>query len=81
VQREIQRLIAELAEQGLGVLDFIGNGRLVEGSQRVVVLTGGQSRNSVASKNTKAILHAMAEGADRGKPSVDSVKQSKTEYE
>jgi ribose transport system ATP-binding protein len=40
---------------------------LVEGSQRVVVLRDGRSVAQLGGeqKNTKAILHAMAEGADR----------------
>ncbi|MDZ7966516.1 MAG: hypothetical protein RM368_16315 [Nostoc sp. DedSLP03] len=40
---------------------------LVEGSQRVVILRDGQSIAELGGeqKNIKAILHAMAEGADR----------------
>ncbi len=65
---EIQRLIAELAEQGLGVLMISSEvEELVEGSQRVVVLRDGRSVAQLGGeqKNTKAILHAMAEGTDR----------------
>ncbi|MBW4502641.1 MAG: sugar ABC transporter ATP-binding protein [Scytonema hyalinum WJT4-NPBG1] len=64
---EIQRLIAELAEQGLGVLMISSEvEELVEGSQRVVVLRDGRSVAELSGeqKNIKAILHAMAEGAD-----------------
>ncbi|OUL21100.1 ABC transporter [Nostoc sp. RF31YmG] len=64
---EIQRLIAELAEQGLGVLMISSEvEELVEGSQRIVVLRDGQSVAELSGeqKNIKAILHAMAEGAD-----------------
>jgi len=54
---------------------------LVEGSQRVVLRDGRSvAELSGEQKNTKQFC-AMAEGADRRKPSVDSVKQSKTEYE
>lgn len=62
---EIQRLIAELAKQGLGVLMISSEvEELVEGSQRVVVLRDGQSvaQLSGEQKNVKTILHAMAEG-------------------
>jgi len=40
---------------------------LVEGSQRVVILRDGRSVAQLhgEQKNIKAILHAMAEGADR----------------
>ncbi|KAB8321044.1 sugar ABC transporter ATP-binding protein [Tolypothrix campylonemoides VB511288] len=65
---EIQRLIAELAEQGLGVLMISSEvEELVEGSQRVVVLRDGRSVAELSGeqKNIKAILHAMAEGAER----------------
>ncbi|MBW4641206.1 MAG: sugar ABC transporter ATP-binding protein [Gloeocapsa sp. UFS-A4-WI-NPMV-4B04] len=64
---EIQRLIAELAEQGLGVLMISSEvEELVEGCQRVVVLRDGQSvaQLSGEQKNLQAILHAIAEGAD-----------------
>lgn len=67
-KREIQQLIAELAEQGLGVLMISSEvEELVEGSQRVVVLRDGRSIAELGGeqKNIKAILHAMAEGADR----------------
>ncbi|MBW4603085.1 MAG: sugar ABC transporter ATP-binding protein [Calothrix sp. FI2-JRJ7] len=62
---EIQRLIAELAKQGLGVLMISSEvEELVEGSQRVVVLRDGRSvaQLSGEQKNIKTILHAMAEG-------------------
>ncbi|BAZ14377.1 ABC transporter-related protein [Calothrix sp. NIES-4071] len=62
---EIQRLIAELAQQGLGVLMISSEvEELVEGSQRVVVLREGRSvaQLSDEQKNVKAILRAMAEG-------------------
>jgi ribose transport system ATP-binding protein len=67
-KREIQQLIAELAEQGLGVVMISSEvEELVEGSQRVVVLRDGQSIAELGGKqkNIKAILHAMAEGAAR----------------
>lgn len=67
-KREIQQLIAELAKQGLGVVMISSEvEELVEGSQRVVVLRDGRSiaQLSGEQKNIKAILHAMAEGADR----------------
>ncbi|MBD2450895.1 sugar ABC transporter ATP-binding protein [Nostoc sp. FACHB-152] len=63
-KREIQRLIAELAEQGLGVLMISSEmEELVEGSQRVVVLRDGQSVAELSGeqKNIKTILHVMAE--------------------
>jgi ribose transport system ATP-binding protein len=62
---EIQKLIAELALQGLGVLMISSEvEELVEGSQRVVVLRDGRSVAELSGeqKNIKAILHAMAEG-------------------
>jgi ribose transport system ATP-binding protein len=62
-KREIQSLIAELANQGLGVLMISSElEELVEGSQRVIVLRDGQSiaQLSGEQKNIKAILHAMA---------------------
>ena len=65
---EIQRLIAELAEQGLGVLMISSEvEELVEGSQRVVVLRDGRSVAELTGeqKNTRGILRVMAEGSDR----------------
>lgn len=64
-KREIQSLIAELANQGLGVLMISSElEELVEGSQRVIVLRDGQSiaQLSGEQKNIKTILHAMAVG-------------------
>lgn len=64
-KREIQSLIAELANQGLGVLMISSElEELVEGSQRVVVLRDGQSIAELSGeqKNIKTILHAMAVG-------------------
>ncbi|MBD2505277.1 sugar ABC transporter ATP-binding protein [Anabaena azotica] len=62
-KREIQSLIAELANQGLGVLMISSElEELVEGSQRVVVLRDGQSIAELTGEqnNIKTILHAMA---------------------
>lgn len=63
-KREIQRLIAELANQGLGVVMISSEvEELVEGSQRVVILRDGRSiaQLSGEQQNIKAILHVMAE--------------------
>ena len=76
---EIQRLIAELAEQGLGVLMISSEvEELVEGSQRVIVLRDGRSIAELSGeqKNIKVILHVMAEGARQ-----EAVKQSRTDNE
>lgn len=66
-KREIQELIAELAEQGLGVIMISSEvEELVEGSQRIVVLRDGRSITELSGeqKNIKAILHVIAAGAD-----------------
>lgn len=63
---EIQKLIVELAAQGLGVLLISSEvEELVEGSQRVVVLRDKRSVTQLSGKqkNIQAILYAMA-GAD-----------------
>jgi monosaccharide-transporting ATPase len=65
-KREIQSLIAELAQQGLGVILISSElEELVEGSHRVVVLRDGQSIAELSGeeKNIKTILHLMAEGS------------------
>ena len=50
---------------------------LVEGSQRVVVLRDGRSIAELSGeqKNIKAILHVMAEGADR-QEAIDETEQN-----
>jgi len=64
VQRARSRLIAN--KQGSGLMISSEVEELVEGSQRSSsCVTGGQSPNSVAIRRTRAILYAMAEGADR----------------
>jgi ribose transport system ATP-binding protein len=72
---EIQALVNELAESGLGVLMISSElEELVEGSSRVVVLRDGQRVGELrGSEITQdAIIHAMAEGsATEGAPDVE----------
>ncbi len=63
---EIERLIAELAGEGLGVLMISSElDELVEGSDRVVVLRDGRSVAELSGEamDEGAVLHAMAHGA------------------
>ena len=63
---EIQALINELAESGLGVLMISSElEELVEGSSRVVVLRDGQNVAELRGDDIsqQSIIHAMAEGA------------------
>jgi ribose transport system ATP-binding protein len=62
---EIQALVNELAESGLGVLMISSElEELVEGSSRVVVMRDGQCVAELRGKEISqdAIIHAMAEG-------------------
>ena len=62
---EIQKLIAELADSGLGVLMISSElEELVEGSTRVIVLREGQRVAELQGEeiSQEAIIHAMAEG-------------------
>ncbi len=63
---EIQALVNELAESGLGVLMISSElEELVEGSSRVIVLRDGQRVGELrgAQITQDAIIHAMAEGS------------------
>ncbi len=63
---EIQALVNELAESGLGVLMISSElEELVEGSSRVIVLRDGQRVGELrgAEITQDAIIHAMAEGS------------------
>jgi ribose transport system ATP-binding protein len=67
---EIQRLVAEMADEGVGVLMISSElEELVEGSSRVVVMREGRRvaelRGSQISQD--AIIHAMAEGEESEK--------------
>ena len=62
---EIQRLIRELAEQGLGVLMISSElEEVIEGSDRVTVLRDGVSVAELAGEaiTEPAVMHAMAHG-------------------
>ncbi|HEV2706717.1 MAG TPA: sugar ABC transporter ATP-binding protein [Pyrinomonadaceae bacterium] len=66
---EIQALVNELAESGLGVLMISSElEELVEGSSRVIVLRDGQRVGELrgAEITQDAIIHAMAEGSATG---------------
>jgi len=68
---EIQRLIDELAEKGLGVLMISSElEELTEGSDRVVVLRDGQTVATLAHSEISqdTIMTAMAHGDDIGEP-------------
>ena len=67
---EIQALVNELAESGLGVLMISSElEELVEGSSRVVVMRDGQAVAELRGREISqdAIIHAMAEGDATGK--------------
>jgi len=71
---EIQRLIDELAEKGLGVLMISSElEELTEGSDRVVVLRDGQTVATLLHQeiNQDAIMNAMAHGDDTILPTID----------
>jgi monosaccharide-transporting ATPase len=66
---EIQALVNELAESGLGVLMISSElEELVEGSSRVVVMRDGQRVGELRGENIsqQQIIHAMAEGSATG---------------
>jgi monosaccharide-transporting ATPase len=68
---EIQALVNELAESGLGVLMISSElEELVEGSSRVVVMRDGQRVGELRGANIsqRQIIHAMAEGSVTGTP-------------
>ncbi|HEX3157039.1 MAG TPA: sugar ABC transporter ATP-binding protein, partial [Gemmatimonadaceae bacterium] len=68
---EIQALINELAESGLGVLMISSElEELVEGSSRVVVLRDGRNVAELRGDeiSQRAIIHAMAEGSAAAAP-------------
>ncbi|HEX6374049.1 MAG TPA: sugar ABC transporter ATP-binding protein [Longimicrobium sp.] len=70
---EIQALINELAESGLGVLMISSElEELVEGSSRVVVLRDGQNVAELrgADISQQSIIHAMAEGSAAAAPAL-----------
>ena len=61
---EIQALVAEMAEQGLGVLLISSDlEEVIEGSTRIIVLRDGKSVAELTGKIEQSqIIHAMAEG-------------------
>ena len=64
---EIQLLVAEMAEAGLGVLMISSElEELVEGSSRVIVMRDGRRAAELRGSqiSQEAIIHAMAEGED-----------------
>jgi monosaccharide-transporting ATPase len=66
---EIQKLIEELAEQGLGVLMISSElEELIEGCDRIVVLRDGRSVATLAHEeiSQEAILKAMAQAPEQG---------------
>jgi len=66
---EIQGLIEELAESGLGVLMISSElEELIEGSDRIVILRDGQTVTSLphAEASQDALMAAMAHGSDPG---------------
>ncbi len=68
---EIQALINELAESGLGVLMISSElEEVVEGSSRVVVLRDGENVTELRGReiSQQAIMHAMAEGSAAATP-------------
>lgn len=70
---EIQRLINELAQSGLGVLMISSElEELVEGCSRVVVMRDGEAVAELrgAQVSQDSIIHAMAEG-DAGEPAAE----------
>ncbi|MBK9714936.1 MAG: sugar ABC transporter ATP-binding protein [Kouleothrix sp.] len=72
---EIQALIEELADNGLGVLMISSEiEELTEGSDRVVVLRDGRTVAELprASISQDAIMRAMAHGADEREPSQEA---------
>ncbi|MCC7023695.1 MAG: sugar ABC transporter ATP-binding protein [Thermomicrobiales bacterium] len=65
---EIQALIDELADNGLGVLMISSElEEITEGADRVVVLRDGETVAEFTAEevNQDAVMHAMAQGADR----------------
>jgi ribose transport system ATP-binding protein len=65
---EIQQLIDELADQGLGVLMISSEiEEITEGSDRVVVLRDGRTVTELQGEgiNQDAIIRAMAHGEDQ----------------
>lgn len=71
---EIQRLVAEMAEEGLGVLMISSElEELVEGSSRVIVMRDGRRAAELRGREISqdAIIHAMAEGDDGATPDAD----------
>ncbi|HXR65393.1 MAG TPA: ATP-binding cassette domain-containing protein, partial [Ktedonobacteraceae bacterium] len=76
---EIQALIEELAESGLGVLMISSElEELTEGSDRIVVLRDGQTVASLlhADASQDALMAAMAQGDDPG--FVESTTEAET---
>ena len=68
---EIQRLIAELADQGLSVLMISSElEEVIEGSDRVFVLREGHTVAALdhAQASEEAVMHAMAHGLSAGDP-------------
>ena len=68
---EIQRLIGELAQGGLGVLTISSElEELIEGCGRMTVLREGQTvaRLSGDQITEEQLLHAMAQGSAQGSP-------------
>ncbi len=66
---EIQALIEELAESGLGVLMISSElEELIEGSDRIIVLRDGQTVASLTHEEASqdALMAAMAQGSDPG---------------
>ena len=75
---EIQRLIGELAQGGLGVLMISSElEELIEGCGRVTVLREGQTvaRLSGSQITEEQLLHAMAQGSAQGSPEHGSLER------
>ena len=80
---EIQALIEELAESGLGVLMISSElEELIEGSDRIVVLHDGQTVASLshAEASQDALMAAMAQGNDPGFVSADTIAQEEVSH-
>jgi monosaccharide-transporting ATPase len=77
---EIQELINELANSGLGVFMISSElEELVEGSSRVIVMRDGQRVGELRGKEISqdAIIHAMAEGSTTEADAATDVKDAK----
>jgi ribose transport system ATP-binding protein len=78
---EIQSLVNELAESGMGVLMISSElEELVEGSSRVIVLRDGQRVAELAGREISqdSIIHAMAEGDTQTQQDAENVTGTAT---